>query len=41
MHRVQANINGQWRTYVCESLADLESLQAVFAKQGIEYRYVW
>jgi len=40
MHRVQAHINGSWRTYICESLADLEALQDTFAKQGIEYKYV-
>jgi hypothetical protein len=41
LHKLQANINGTWRTYLCESLADLEALQDTLAKAGIEYKYVW
>lgn len=40
MFRILAYINGAWRPYECESIADVEALQDVFAKQGIEYRNV-
>jgi hypothetical protein len=39
VHAVSALINGTWRTYRCATIAEVEALQDVFAKQGIEHKY--
>lgn len=36
MFKLNALINGSWRLYTCDTIGDLEALQDVFAKQGIE-----
>lgn len=38
-YEVEALISGEWRTYGCNTIADLEAIQQVFAAACVPYHY--